>query len=95
MVVHCSGPKATLNGETEWRLQLALVDDAPPAVIKVVFEREEGYEPPQGVIRVLEDEANLVLPDFINRWELGEDPDMKSKRHYAGHPSLLPALHKA
>ncbi len=59
-------------------MQLALTDDAPPVAIKVVFERDEGYEPPQGVIRVVEDEANLVVPETVNRWELGEDPDMKS-----------------
>ncbi len=69
-----------MNEKTQWRLQLALTADSPPLVIKVVFERDEGYEPPQGVIRVIEDEANLVVPETVNRWELGEDPDMKSAR---------------
>jgi len=74
-----SGPKATLNVETVWRLQLGIQEGAAPVVLKVVFNREEGYEPPQGVIQIVEDELEVAAADAVNRWELGEDPDMKSE----------------
>eukprot|EP00873_Tetraselmis_striata_P010715 jgi/Tetstr1/430979/TSEL_020734.t1 len=76
--VDYSGPKATLDRATVWRLQMALEEGAPPAVVHVRFAREEGYEPPQGVIEVVEDERGTLQQGASTRWELGEDPDKKS-----------------
>lgn len=45
-----------------------------------MFDREEGYEPPQGLIRVVEDEVEVALEGAVNRWQLGEDPDKKSAK---------------
>lgn len=41
--------------------------------LRVSFEEEPGYEPPQGAIRV--DECPAVIPGGRARWILSEDPD--------------------
>ena len=74
-----------------WRLQLGLQEGAPPVVLKVIFDRDEGYEPPQGVIRIVEDEMQVADTDAVNRWELGEDPDAKSERTPPPPPPPTPS----
>merc|ERR1719387_3520152 len=79
-MIDYDGPKATLTRDTTWRMSLQLVINGTQesVVLKVRFVREEGYEPPQGVIEIVEDESGMVDPEAVNRWELGEDPDEKS-----------------
>eukprot|EP00747_Dinoflagellata_sp_TGD_P184074 gnl/TRDRNA2_/TRDRNA2_39404_c0_seq1.p1 gnl/TRDRNA2_/TRDRNA2_39404_c0~~gnl/TRDRNA2_/TRDRNA2_39404_c0_seq1.p1 ORF type:complete len:294 (-),score=54.61 gnl/TRDRNA2_/TRDRNA2_39404_c0_seq1:1-882(-) len=83
-MVEYSGPKATLSTDTTWRLSLDLEGSEAPVVLKVKFLREEGYEPPQGTIEIVEDTGAVANLEAKNRWELGEDPDGKSENPMDG-----------
>ncbi len=81
--------KATLDENTTWRLRFAL-NGVPTTkgrtvgelfVVDVQFILEDGYEPPQGVIKQIlketEDETENVryLKVSGGRWKLSEDPE--------------------
>ena len=81
----------TLTAATTWRLSLSI--DAPgadepaePLIATVVFEEDEGFEPPQGTLAVQATLPEGVLASGVEtdlygrikrtqRWTLSEDPD--------------------
>mmetsp|Transcript_30513 Transcript_30513/g.93302 ORF Transcript_30513/g.93302 Transcript_30513/m.93302 type:complete len:203 (-) Transcript_30513:330-938(-) len=71
----------SLSPATSWRLQLEL--DTPGSAEKVLvtaavrFREEEGYEPPQGFLRVDSCLPEGLLPtgEAPGRWMLSEDPE--------------------
>jgi hypothetical protein len=81
----------SLTSESTWRLQFEFFSGKDPAatepdrtvVAKVRFALDEGYEPPQGIVEIVEDDDNLfagVLTNAAgtqmnNRWTLEEDPN--------------------
>ncbi|KAK3264931.1 hypothetical protein CYMTET_17773 [Cymbomonas tetramitiformis] len=81
---------ATLTEETVWRLVLSLSEPAKTddeadisgpsinVVMKLKFLEDQGYEPPQGTVEVVEDELGLISEEGFNFWKLaeeeGEDP---------------------
>uniref|UniRef100_A0A7S4C309 Uncharacterized protein n=1 Tax=Chrysotila carterae TaxID=13221 RepID=A0A7S4C309_CHRCT len=86
------GGVRSLSPACEWRLQLRLFpptkegaadSEAPRAedyevvTATVRFALDEGYEPPQGLIRVESclPEGALKLGEMPTRWMLSEDPD--------------------
>lgn len=83
----------SLTSDSTWRLQFEFFsgkDDSttPDRVItsKVKFVLDEGYEPPQGLIEIVEDlegmfsavETTATGVQMNNRWTLEEDPNEKS-----------------
>ncbi|KAL3905982.1 MAG: hypothetical protein SGILL_009461 [Bacillariaceae sp.] len=73
---------ATLTEETTWNLRLVL-QNLPTAkgkkvdqlfTIKGQFIEEEGYEPPQGVLKQIKDNQDDVTITN-SRWTLSEDPE--------------------
>ncbi|XRB14982.1 hypothetical protein RI054_09g48220 [Pseudoscourfieldia marina] len=73
-----SGPKATLDATTTWVMRTKMKDDESANATRVVFDCDEGYEPPQGVVRTVDDGTEL------GRWLLCEDPDAKSENPLDG-----------
>lgn len=84
-----SSAKATLDEETTWRLRFAL-NGVPTTsgknvgelfVVDVQFIQEEGYEPPQGLVKQISSEQkdendNVRYLKIKNgRWKLSEDPE--------------------
>jgi len=83
-----SKAKATLTEETTWRLRFAL-NGVPTKnkrkvgelfVVDVQFLLEEGYEPPQGLVKQIISEPNenenvQYLKVSNGRWKLSEDPN--------------------
>jgi hypothetical protein len=71
--------KATLQANTTWRISLAISGkpteegQGTPVDVscKAVFIEEEGYEPPQGIIRF---EGSNYLGGVRPSWTLAEDP---------------------
>ncbi|KAJ1472826.1 hypothetical protein T484DRAFT_1974456 [Baffinella frigidus] len=69
--------KATLQADTSWRISLALSgalgEGGAPVDLscKAVFVEEEGYEPPQGIIKF---EGSNILGGQRPSWNLSEDP---------------------
>mmetsp|Transcript_16756 Transcript_16756/g.36430 ORF Transcript_16756/g.36430 Transcript_16756/m.36430 type:complete len:265 (-) Transcript_16756:504-1298(-) len=81
------GSPATLTPETEWRFVLTvkppsttesaedIPEDAPKVdvALRCVFSVDEGYEPPQGTLTILEDERGFVNKGGVHRWKLSEE----------------------
>ena len=83
----------TLTAASSWRLSLSVqapgaepAEAAEPLIATIVFEEEEGYEPPQGTLRVESTLPDGVLASGVvtdpygkqkrtQRWALSEDPD--------------------
>lgn len=73
------GP-ATLTDETEWKLvckftgpmQDGSFGPSVEVACKVIFSEDEGYEPPQGPIKVVN--SNYLGSD-MSFWKLDEDPE--------------------
>ena len=82
----------SLTSESTWRLQFEFFSGKDPAATepdrtvsaKVKFVLDEGYEPPQGVVEILEDDENVFAGvkrnetsgvQMNNRWQLEEDPN--------------------
>lgn len=82
----------SLTSASQWRLSFSV--QAPgsgspasePLIANVVFEEDEGYEPPQGTVRVVSTLPEGTLASGIvidaygrskatQRWTLSEDPD--------------------
>lgn len=90
MVAAASDGFATLDAGTDWRLVLTvsppsttesaadIPSDAPKVnvALRVQFLEEQGYEPPSGTLKVLEDERgflNTAAGDGAFRWQLSEE----------------------
>ena len=82
----------SLTSESTWRLQFDFFSGRDPNATepdrtvsaKVKFALDEGYEPPQGVVEILEDDENVFADvrrdaatgvQMNNRWTLEEDPN--------------------
>ncbi len=82
----------SLTSESTWRLQFDFFSGKDPAATapdrtvsaKVKFVLDEGYEPPQGIVEILEDDDDVFAPartnattgvQMNNRWSLEEDPN--------------------
>jgi hypothetical protein len=73
---------ATLTEDTTWNLRLVL-QNLPTAkgkkvdqiifAVQAQFIEEEGYEPPQGVLRQINTNNDVTITG--SRWSLSEDPD--------------------
>jgi len=85
----CLQAKTTLDEQTTWKLRFSL-EGVPTAQGKKIdqlftmeaqFLEEEGYEPPQGLVKqkvpepVDEGEATGMLDLSVGRWALSEDPN--------------------
>ena len=85
-------PFSSLTSESTWRLQFEFFSGKDPAATapdrtvsaKVKFVLDEGYEPPQGIVEILEDDDDVFAPartnattgvQMNNRWSLEEDPN--------------------
>ena len=83
-----SGEMATLDERTTWRLRFSL-NGVPTTkgrkvgemfVVDVQFIEEEGFEPPQGLVKQIlaeskENENVRYLKVKSGRWKLSEDPN--------------------
>ena len=80
----------TLTSATTWRLSLSIqppgATEPEPLIANVLFEEEEGFEPPQGTVQVAGSLPEGVLAAGVEtdaygrtkstqRWKLSEDPD--------------------
>ena len=82
---------ATLTSSTEWRCDLSITtgqlgDTDIRAGLTLVFEEEEGYEPPRGTVTIVggggvgDNLQPTPLPEWLElgattRWQLSEDPN--------------------
>ena len=82
-----------MTSESTWRLQFEFFSGKDPAATapdrtvsaKVKFVLDEGYEPPQGIVEILEDDDGVLRRRrgrtrrlacrMNNRWSLEEDPN--------------------
>jgi hypothetical protein len=91
----------TLSPATSWRLQLELGKPESSEKVSVTatvrFREEDGYEPPQGFLRVDSclPEGVLQLGEAPVRWQLSEDPE--DRKVWGGRmgSALRPASHAA
>ena len=77
--------KTTLDTDTTWRFRFVLtgiptekgkkVDEL--FVVEAQFTEDEGYEPPQGELKIVTkgDADGRILKISKSRWQLSEDPD--------------------
>ncbi len=71
-----SASKKFLSEDFTWRVTLQLTGVAEKIVATLRFREEEGYEPPQGLLRVMDCLPAGVLDQAVEcRWKLSEDPD--------------------
>eukprot|EP00740_Mantoniella_antarctica_P004760 CAMPEP_0181357012 /NCGR_PEP_ID=MMETSP1106-20121128/4725_1 /TAXON_ID=81844 /ORGANISM="Mantoniella antarctica, Strain SL-175" /LENGTH=252 /DNA_ID=CAMNT_0023469829 /DNA_START=100 /DNA_END=858 /DNA_ORIENTATION=+ len=76
----------SLDAASLWRLRFDLFSgkaegdraagNGPDRTVSVTvqFVVDEGYEPPQGALRVITDESGMFSEGGLNRWTLEEDP---------------------
>lgn len=92
----------TLSPATSWRLQLELgkpeAAEKVSVTVTIRFREEEGYEPPQGFLRIDSCLPGDVLPlgEAPGRWQLSEDPEDRKVRMGTGGTlglALCPSLH--
>jgi hypothetical protein len=83
----------TLSPATSWRLQLELGKPESAEKVSVTatirFREEEGYEPPQGFLRIdscLPGDV-LALGEAPGRWQLSEDPEDRKVSVGMGGPA--------
>ena len=76
-----SGASRSLSPDSLWRVQLDLTAPTSASTKRITgtvrFAEEEGYEPPQGFMRVesCDPEATLLDGQQPARWRLSEDPE--------------------
>ena len=76
------GTTRSLSPDTAWRLSLRLASPSaapgtrPTSVTATVrFDEEQGYEPPQGKVRVESCLPENAFSGALSRWTLSEDPE--------------------
>ena len=69
----------SLDASSTWRLRLELfscvgASSEPDRVVdaRCVFVVDEGYEPPQGVVQIVEDDDGVFVDGGLHRWTLEE-----------------------
>lgn len=74
----------SLDANSSWRLHFDLFSGKqgagqtePDRTVSVTakFVVDEGYEPPQGVVEIVSDEAGAFVAGGLHRWTLEEDPN--------------------
>lgn len=85
LVAAAAAAKTTLDTDTTWRFRFVLtgiptekgkkVDEL--FVVEAQFIEDEGYEPPQGELKVVTkgDAEGRILKISKSRWQLSEDPE--------------------
>ncbi|CAM9173402.1 unnamed protein product [Ectocarpus sp. 6 AP-2014] len=75
----------TLSGSTQWRMLLSLKDptlggeagDTTEVAVRVRFDEERDFEPPQGSLEVIEDNPYFTQQAGKARWTLSEAEDTR------------------